>query len=59
MVKNLHDNSKENKLIMGRHILIDIYKGEYEIKGKVIVTPSSRDSKNRERARGVLTTTPR
>ena len=59
MVKNLHHNSKENKLIMGRHILIDIYKGEYEIKGKVIVTPSSRDSKNRERARGVLTATPR
>ena len=35
MMKNLHDSRRENELIMGRRILIDIYKGEYEMKGKV------------------------
>ena len=28
------DSRRENKFITGRHILIDIYKGEYEMRGK-------------------------
>ena len=39
MVKNLHDNSKENKLITDRRILIDIYKGKYEMRGKIYGKP--------------------
>ena len=35
MVKNLRDSRRENKLIIGRRILKDIYKGEYEVRGKV------------------------
>ena len=35
MVENLRDRRRENELIMGRRILIDIYKGEYEVRGKV------------------------
>ena len=35
MAKYLRDSRRENKLITGRHILIDIYKGEYEVRGKV------------------------
>ena len=30
-----HDSRRENKLIIGRRILIDIYKGEYEVREKV------------------------
>ena len=29
------DSKREDKLIMGCHIPKDIYKGEYEMKGKV------------------------
>ena len=39
MTKNPHDSRRENKLIMGRRILIDIYKGEYEMRGKVYGNP--------------------
>ena len=35
MVNDPLDSKRENKLITGRHILIDIYKGEYEMRGKV------------------------
>ena len=35
MVKNPHDSRRENELITSRHILIDIYKGKYEMRGKV------------------------
>ena len=35
IAKDLCDSRKEVKLITGRHILIDIYKGEYEMRGKV------------------------
>ena len=35
VAKNLCDNRRENKLITGRRILIDIYKGEYEVRRKV------------------------
>ena len=35
MTKNPHDSRRENMLIMGYRILVDIYKGEYEVKGKV------------------------
>ena len=35
MAKNLNDNKRENELITSRRILIDIYKGEYEVRGKV------------------------
>ena len=29
------DSKRKDKLITGHHILIDIYKGEYEVRGKV------------------------
>ena len=29
------DSKRENKFITGHRILIDIYKGEYEVRGKV------------------------
>ena len=29
------DSKREDKLIMGHRIFIDIYKGEYEMRGKV------------------------
>ena len=29
------DSKRENKFITGHRILIDIYKGEYEMRGKV------------------------
>ena len=35
MVKEPHDSRRKNELIMGRHILIDIYKGEYEMRKEV------------------------
>ena len=35
MAKNPCDSRRENELITGRHILIDIYKGEYEVRGKI------------------------
>ena len=35
IAENLRDSRRENKLITGRHILIDIYKGEYEVRGKI------------------------
>ena len=35
MANDPRDSRRENKLIMGRCILIDIYKGKYEMKGKV------------------------
>ena len=35
MAKNPRDNKRENELIISCHILIDIYKEEYEVRGKV------------------------
>ena len=35
MAKNPHDSRRENEFITGRCILINIYKEEYEVKGKV------------------------
>ena len=35
MANDPHDSRRENKLITGHRILIDIYKGEYEMRGKV------------------------
>ena len=35
MVNDPRDSKRKDKLIMGRHILIDIYKGEYEVRDKV------------------------
>ena len=35
MAKNPRDSRRENELIMGHCILIDIYKGEYEVREKV------------------------
>ena len=35
MVENPHDNQRENELIMGHRILIDIYNGKYEVGGKI------------------------
>ena len=35
MAKNPRDRRRENKLIIGCRILIDIYKGKYEVRGKV------------------------
>ena len=34
MVKNPRDSRRKNELITGRRILIDIYKEEYEVRGK-------------------------
>ena len=35
MAKNPRDSGRENKLITSHHILINIYKGEYEMRGKI------------------------
>ena len=35
MTENPSDSRRKNELIMCCRILIDIYKGEYEVKGKV------------------------
>ena len=35
VTNNPRDSRRKNKLITSCHILIDIYKGEYEVKGKV------------------------
>ena len=35
MAKNPCDSKRENELITGCCILLDIYKGEYEVRGKV------------------------
>ena len=35
MANDPRDSRRENKLIMGRCILIDIYKEKYEMRGKV------------------------
>ena len=35
MAMNLRDSRKENGLITGRHISINIYKGEYEVRGQI------------------------
>ena len=35
MTGNLHDSQRENELITGRRIPIDIYKGENKVKGKI------------------------
>ena len=39
VVKNPRDSRRENKLITGRCILIDIYKEEYEMRGKIYGKP--------------------
>ena len=36
VAKNPRDSRRKDKLITGRHILIDIYKEKYEMKGKFI-----------------------
>ena len=35
MAKELHDSRRKDELITGHRILIDIYKGEYEVRRKV------------------------
>ena len=35
MAKNPRDSRKENELITGHCILINIYKGEYKVRGKI------------------------
>ena len=37
MANDPRDSIREDKLTMGHRILIDIYKGEYEVRGKVNV----------------------
>ena len=39
MAKDPHDSRRKDKLITGYHILIDIYKGEYKVRGKVYGKP--------------------
>ena len=46
MAENPRDSRRENELITNHRIPIDIYKGKYEVKGKIMVSPSSRDNKN-------------
>ena len=43
MAKNPHDSKMENKLITGHRIPIDIYKGEYEVRGKVYGNPLNKE----------------
>ena len=35
MANDSRDSKRKDKLITGHRILIDIYKGEYEVRGKV------------------------
>ena len=35
MVKKSRDSRRKNELITGRHILINIYKGEYKVRREV------------------------
>ena len=35
MVNDPRDSKKKNEFITGCHILLNIYKGEYEMRGKV------------------------
>ena len=35
MVEEPHDSKRKNELIIGRRILIDIYKGEYKVRKEV------------------------
>ena len=35
MTENPRDNRRKNELITGHHIFIDIYKGEYKVRGKI------------------------
>ena len=39
MVKDPRDSRRKDKLVTGHRILIDIYKGEYEVRGKVYSKP--------------------
>ena len=39
MANDPRNSRRENKLTMGYRILIDIYKGEYEVKGKIYGKP--------------------
>ena len=39
MANDPRESRRENKLIIGCRILIDIYKGEYEMRGKVYGKP--------------------
>ena len=39
MANDPRDSRRKDKLIMGRRIPIDIYKGEYEVRGKVYGNP--------------------
>ena len=35
MVENPRDSRRENELVTGYCILIDIYKGDYKVRGKI------------------------
>ena len=35
MAKDPHDSRRKNELVTGRHILIDIYEGYGEVRGKI------------------------
>ena len=35
MTENPRDSRRKNELITGHYILIDIYKGEYKVRGKI------------------------
>ena len=39
MANDSRDSQRENELITNRRILIDIYKGKYEMRGKVYGKP--------------------
>ena len=39
MAKNPHDSRRENELITGHRILIDIYEGKNEVRGKIYGKP--------------------
>ena len=46
MAENPRDSQRENELITNHRIPIDIYKGKYEVRGKIMVSPLSMDNKN-------------
>ena len=49
MVNDPRDSRRKDKLNTGRHILIDIYRGENEMRGESIVSSSMGESKKRAR----------
>jgi len=46
MAETLRDSRRKNEFITSRHIPIDIYEGENEVRGKSVKSPLRKDNKN-------------